>query len=88
MQLQRAVVLYNSHDWEVDGIQPRTFGGEISFKGPLGELKIQMSPKTVQQVLDLIADDVAAAAQSLAAEITPTVVRSGGAALEYKPEES
>lgn len=83
MQLQRAVVMFNSHDWEIDDIPPKTFGGEISFKGPLGEIKVRMKPETVVAVLDLIAEDIAQATKDMAASITPATVRSGGLALEH-----
>ncbi len=86
MQLSRAVVVYNSYDFEDDGIPPRTFGGQISFKGGSGSMTIQMKPKTVEAILDLIAEDISEAAREMAAQITPTAVRSGGLALEHKPE--
>lgn len=86
MQLQRAVVLFNSHDWEVDGIPAKTFGGEISFSGPLGEIKVRMKPSVVESILDLVADEVSEAIQEMARKVTPGVVRSGGLAIEHKPE--
>lgn len=86
MQLQRAVIMFNSFDFENDGVPPRTFGGQITFSGGGNSLQLQMKPETVSAILDLIAEEIAEGVQSMAKTITPTVVRSGGLALDYKPQ--
>lgn len=86
MQLQRAVIMFNSYDFEQDGVPAKTFGGQITFSGGGNSMQLQMKPETVSAILDLIAEDISEAAQSMAAKITPTVVRSGGLALEHKSD--
>ncbi len=86
MQLQRAVVMFNSYDFPQEEIPPKTFGGQISFAGGIGSMTIQMKPETVTAILDLIAEDISQAAKDMAKDITPAVVRSGGLAIEHKPE--